>query len=112
MIDEQQNNGNQESKELSTQTTGENTPDVDTKEDTSALYLGDTRLQSEEEFKLDKNTDHSGEDDSIGIARVDDLQANSDGAAGTDRAGTAERKNYGGTKLNQGLEDQGIEEYK
>ena len=62
--------------------------------DTSEVYLGDSSLQSGAEFQQDKNTGHSKESNVITSSGVDDLQSNSDGAAGTDRAGTAERKNY------------------
>ena len=112
MIDEQtQNNGDTETNKVSADAGGESNTASNPDGDTSALWSGSNRLQNEQEFNLDKKTDHSN-DDSITASGVDDLQENSDGAAGTDRAGTAERKDYGGTKLNQGLEEQGIEEYK
>ena len=41
---------------------------------------------------------------------VDDLQSDNNGAAGTDRAGTAERKLYGDIELNKGLEAQAKDE--
>lgn len=65
---------------------------------------GSGSLQSKEEFEMDKGGRAS--DDKVSATGVDDLQSNSDGAAGTDRAGTAERKPYGDTPLNQGLEEQ------
>src|SRR5919112_331042 len=74
--------------------------------DENALHLGDSTLQNRQEFEQDKHTDHSREDYQMTAAGVDDLQSNSDGAAGTDRAGTAERKTYGDTELNKGLESQ------
>jgi hypothetical protein len=76
--------------------------------DTSTIYLGDSKLQTEEEFELDKNK-QEGDKEKVTASGIDDLQSNSDGAAGTDRAGTAERKPFGDTKLNQGLEEQGQE---
>jgi hypothetical protein len=74
--------------------------------DENSVYLGDSSLQSPEEYEKDKHGDHSKEDNTITSSGVDDLQTNSDGAAGTDRAGTAERKPYGDTELNKGLESQ------
>jgi hypothetical protein len=72
----------------------------------SAIHLGNSTLQTPEEFENDKNR-VADDQEKITASAVDDLQSNSDGAAGTDRAGTAERKPYGDTKLNQGLEEQG-----
>ena len=74
--------------------------------DENAVYQGDSTWQSPGEYARDKKTDHSGEDNELVVNKVDDLQSNSDGAAGTDRAGTAERKPYGDTELNKGLEAQ------
>lgn len=37
------------------------------------------------------------------------IQSNHDEAAGTDRAGTAERKEYGDVELNKGLESQAMD---
>ena len=74
--------------------------------DENAVYLGDSSLQGPEEYDQDKNKNNSNEDNRIAASGVDDLQSNSDGAAGTDRAGTAERKKYGDTELNKGLESQ------
>ena len=76
----------------------------ESKGDASALHMHDSTFQSGEEYQADKNNDHT--DDKITASGVDDLQSNSGGAAGTDRAGTAERKPYGDTKLNPGLEEQ------
>jgi len=75
-------------------------------QDTDALYLNNSSLETEAEFKQDKKSDHLKEDDRITSSGIDDLQSNSDGAAGTDRAGTAERKIYGDPELNKGLEAQ------
>jgi hypothetical protein len=74
--------------------------------DENGVYLGDSSLQSGQEYDSDKNKDHSKEDNTATASGVDDLQSNSDGAAGTDRAGTAERKTFGDTELNKGLESQ------
>ena len=74
--------------------------------DENGVFLGDNSLQTAEEFNKDKNQDHSAEDNKVSASGVDDLQSNSDGAAGTDRAGTFERKPFGDTELNKGLEAQ------
>jgi hypothetical protein len=74
--------------------------------DENGVYFGDSSLQSSDEFENDKNKDHSKEDNTVTASGVDDLQSNSGGAAGTDRAGTFERKPYGDTELNKGLESQ------
>jgi len=78
-------------------------------DDTSAVNFGDSTLQSPEEFKQDKLGDHSEEDNKVTSSGIDDLQSNSDGAAGTDRAGTTERKPYGDPELNKGLESQAMD---
>lgn len=78
--------------------------------DENGVFMGDSRLQTPEEFEKDKKQDHSKEDNQVTASGVDDLQSNSDGAAGTDRAGTAERKPYGDTELNKGLEAQARDE--
>lgn len=72
--------------------------------DTSAVYLGESALQSKGDFEKEKKANRT--EDKITTSGVDDLQSNSDGAAGTDRAGTIERKNYGDVELNKGLEEQ------
>jgi hypothetical protein len=97
MNDQQVNNPNQENRRQD---------EISENPDTSAIYLGDSKLQSGVEFQLDKNRDHTKDDNSVTASGVDDMQSNSDGAAGTDRAGTTERKAYGDTELNKGLEDQ------
>ena len=75
-------------------------------EDNEGIYLtSDSKLQSPEDFELDKNTDHGT--DEIMVSSHDDHETNSGGVAGTDRAGTAERKDYGDIQLNQGIEEQG-----
>ena len=84
-----------------------NTRAEEAPEDNQNIYLtGDSTLQTPEEFHLDKETEHT---DELIVSGVDDAASNSDGLAGTDRAGTAERKDLGPSKLNQGLEDQGAQ---
>ncbi|GEO09737.1 hypothetical protein [Segetibacter aerophilus] len=78
--------------------------------DENGVFMGDSSLQTPEEFEKDKKQDHSKEDNRVTASGVDDLQSNSDGAAGTDKAGTAERKPYGDTELNKGLEAQARDE--
>ncbi len=78
--------------------------------DENGLFSGNSTLQTPEEFVKDKHQDHSKEDYRSTAAGVDDLQSNIDGAAGTDRAGTAERKPYGDIELNKGLEAQAQDE--
>lgn len=74
-------------------------------EDADHIHLtSDSTLQTPEEYHLDKETPHK---DELIISSTDDHTSNSDGLAGTDRAGTAERKDYGPGKLNQGIEEQG-----
>lgn len=75
----------------------------------SAVYFGDSSMQTKTEFEQDKKGDKK-ENDTVTSSGVDDLQFNSDGAAGTDRAGTAERKTYGDIELNKGLEAQAKDE--
>ena len=77
--------------------------------DINSVYSGDSSMQSEAEFEKDKNSDQPSEDTTT-ASGVDDLKFNSDGAAGTDRAGTAERKTYGDPELNKGLEAQAKDE--
>lgn len=81
-----------------------------TNTDENGVFLGETSLKTPKEFEKDKNRNHSNEDSSISASGVDDLLSNSDGAAGTDRAGTAERKPFGDTELNKGLEAQAKDE--
>jgi hypothetical protein len=100
MNHQQQNNQNQVG---GNENANENT-------DTSAVFSGSSSLQSDDEFKQDKKTDHTKGDNKITSSGVDDLQSNSDGAAGTDRAGTTERKAYGDVELNKGLEAQAKDE--
>lgn len=79
-------------------------------QDTDALYLNNSSLETEAEFKQDKKSNHTQEDQKVTTSGIDDLLSNSDGAAGTDRAGTAERKKYGDPELNKGLEAQAMDE--
>lgn len=102
MNDQQQNNLTDH---LTNEAQGNSNADKDPT-DTSALHLGNYIMQSKEEFQQDKVSDHSKEDNMVTSSGVDDLQSNGDGAAGTDRAGTAERKTYGDPELNKGLEAQ------
>jgi len=98
MIDQPENDQQQSQTAGSSNAANENT-------DTSALHLADSTLQNKEEFELDKNQPHA-DDANITVAGIDDLKSDSDRAAGTDRAGTAERKPFGDTELNKGLESQ------
>ncbi|HEX8357091.1 MAG TPA: hypothetical protein VF610_06765 [Segetibacter sp.] len=79
-------------------------------EDTSAIFSGDSSLQTPAEFEKDKHGNHEDEDNKVSGSGIDNLEDNSDGAAGTDRAGTAERKQYGDPELNKGLEAQAMDE--
>ena len=65
--------------------------------------------KGENSTQINKGTGSSSKE-SVSATGVDDLQSNSDGAAGTDRAGTAERKTYGDIELNKGLEAQAKDE--
>ena len=103
MNDEQQNSRNQP--EQSHLTNEAEISNKNQNTDSSSLFLGDSSLQTPDEFKEDK-TKSANKDEQLTSSGVDDLQSNSDGAAGTDRAGTAERKSYGDIELNKGLEAQ------
>jgi hypothetical protein len=92
---------NQQDNNLNENTGVDNRGSHHPSDDPSAIFSGGSSLQTPEEFKQDKETNHAESDNTIVTGGVDDLQSNSDGAAGTDRAGTAERKNYGGPKLNE-----------
>ena len=71
----------------------------------------DQAHSTNEENGMKKNKDiENSSKDTTTVSGVDDLQSNSDGAAGTDRAGTAERKSYGDIELNKGLEAQAKDE--
>ena len=79
-------------------------------ENADAIYFGDSKLETEDEFLKNKKSDHKKEDNTVGVARIDDIESNSGGAGGTDRAGPFERKSYGDTELNKGLEAQAKDE--
>ncbi len=72
--------------------------------------FSDSRMEMKEEFEQNKKRDHTKEDNLVTSSTIDDLQSNNDGAAATDRAGTAERKTYGDIELNKGLEAQAKDE--
>lgn len=80
-------------------------------EDTSALYLTEnSTLQSPQEFKADKEGDHSAEDDDITISGVANDVFTIPGVADDQSVESAEGDEETST-LNQGLEDQDIEKY-
>ncbi|CAA9484684.1 MAG: hypothetical protein AVDCRST_MAG96-1194 [uncultured Segetibacter sp.] len=105
MNDPQQNNQDQPGQDaLANEGPGSSVTNENT--NTNAVYLGDSSLQRGAAFEQDKKTDHSKEeDDAVSSSGVDDLQSNSYGAAAT-----AERKTYGDTELNKGLEAQAKDE--
>lgn len=75
-------------------------------EDGDGLYLtSDSKLQSPEEFASDKK--RGEQEDVMAVSSDEDHESTSGGVAGTDRAGTAERKDYGEPRLNPGLEEGG-----
>lgn len=82
----------------------------DNSADTSAIYFGDSRMQTKEEFEQNKKRDHSKEDNTVTSSHVEDTQSDVENAEGTERAGTAERKNFGDIELNKGLESQAKDE--
>lgn len=100
MADEKQNDHSVSVNANSSANAGNNTTSE------NEISLSNSTLQTLKEFDKDKHGDHSREDKKVTASDVDDLQSNSDGAAGTDRAGTAERKSYGDPELNKGLEAQ------
>jgi hypothetical protein len=77
--------------------------------DENGIVMAEGSLQTPDEFKKDRKHDGSKEDNSVTASAADDL-SNSDAAAGTDRAGNAERKPHGDTALNKGLEAQASDE--
>ncbi|HKG70084.1 MAG TPA: hypothetical protein VKA92_14520 [Segetibacter sp.] len=110
MNDQQQNNlspsvQDETNKVQGAANTNENT-------DSIAIYLDSSSLQTQAELQHQqgKKGDHSKEDKSITSSGVDDLQSNSNGAAGIDRAGAVEKKTYGDIDLNKGLEAQARDE--
>ena len=108
MNDQQQNNLSQSGQDETNKAQGVANTNENT--DSSAVYLNSSSLQTQAELQQDKKGDDSKEDKSITSSGVDDLQSNSNGAAGTDRAGTAEKKTYGDIDLNKGLEAQARDE--
>lgn len=79
--------------------------------DPNAIYTDEgSTLETKEEFEQDEKSNHTKDNNKITAAGVDNLLSNSDGAAGTDRAGTFERKIYGDPELNKGLEAQAKDE--
>lgn len=78
--------------------------------DTSAIYFGDSKMQTKAKFDQNKKTDHTEEDNTFTSFAVEDTESDVAKAAGTDRAGTAERKTFGDTELNKGLEAQAKDE--
>jgi hypothetical protein len=112
-MSQQESNQQQPSNEEATFKEGEqhtyNVDKIDASEDRDNLYLNaETTLQTPEEFETDKHKPHN-EGDKVTTTGTNDHDTNGDGLAGTDRAGTAERKDYGGASLNQGLEEQGAQ---
>lgn len=110
MNDQQKDNESREINRASQPVEGEersrDTRAEESEADDDGIYLtSDSKLQTPEEFELDKN--RTAEADEQVVSSSDDHETNSGGAAGTDRAGTAERKDYGEPKLNQGIEEQG-----
>jgi hypothetical protein len=80
-------------------------------EDTSAIYLTEnSTLQSPQEFKTDKEGDHSKEDEEITVSGSDDDVSTAPSLAGDQAAALAGGEDEA-TNLNQGLEDQDIEKY-
>ncbi len=61
-------------------------------EDSTPIYLaGNTTLQTPEEARKDKSNE-VGQSDKIDVSNTDLRESDSDRTAGSDRAGTAERK--------------------
>lgn len=80
-------------------------------EDTSAIYLTEnSTLQSPQEFKADKEGDHSKEDEEITVSGSDDDTSAAPVFAG-DQAAALAGGDDEATNLNKGLEDQDIEKY-
>lgn len=78
--------------------------------DENGVSLGKSNLQTPKEVAKGKKQDNAPEGDSNINSGVDNLQSNDDSAAGTARAGTAERKPFGDGELNKGLEAQARDE--
>lgn len=72
--------------------------------DTNAVSFGDSQMQTKEEFPQNKKSNNT-------VTSSDqDTQSYNEEPIGSDRAGTTERKTYGDTELNKGLEVQAKEE--
>jgi len=108
MNNQQENNLSQSGQDETNKAKGAANTNENT--DSSAVYLDNSGLQTQAELQQDKKGDHSKEDKSITSSGVDDLQSNSNGAAGIDRAGAVEKKTYGDIDLNKGLEAQARDE--
>ena len=74
--------------------------------DENGVFVAGSMLQTSGELEVEKKRDHSKEDNNVTAGGTDDLQSSRAGTPGTDRAGTAERKQDGDTELNKGLESQ------
>lgn len=69
--------------------------------DTTPIYVtGDSTLQTPEEAEHDRSVDPT-KDNTIAVSKDDLHETNADRAAGTDRAGTAERKPINDTGNNE-----------
>jgi hypothetical protein len=108
MNDQQQNKLSQSGQDETNKAQGAANTNENT--DSSTVFLNNSGLHTQAELQQDKKRDPSKEDKSITSSEVDGLQSNSDGAAGTDRAGTVKKKTYGDIDLNKGLEAQARDE--
>ena len=80
-------------------------------EDTSAIYFGDSTMQTKAEFEQNKKADHTKEDDTFAASATEDTESDIARAAGTDRAAAADGETFGGdTELDKGLEAQAKDE--
>jgi hypothetical protein len=73
--------------------------------DERGIPVGDGRLQNQGEHDGNKHTRNSGQDNEVSASDVGQQQVEAE-AAGSDRGGTGEQKEYGDTELNKGLESQ------
>lgn len=96
MNDQQQNNLNQSGQDdLTNEAQDAANPNENVT--SSAVNLSKSKLQNQD-------------DNSVTSTGNNELQSNSNSAAATDRAGTAEQKTYGDIDLNKGLEAQAKDE--
>jgi hypothetical protein len=79
---EEKKTRNDEQEETRQQQSGDETP---------IFLTGDSTLQTPEEDRHDKSTD-PGKEDRLDVSQDDLHETNADRMAGSDRAGTAERK--------------------